>query len=86
MNTRIDNLEVRFNFDSDRDAEIVKHFQGAGGEYCCTILWWVKDSEGYSIHTIGGRIFGQDIDRDTLWKLMKYGQTVMEARFSLDQQ
>lgn len=81
---RIQNLEFKTNFGTGRDPEIVKNFDFASKESQYTILWWIKDKEGYDIHFLGSRPFSEDINGDILWKLMEYGQTVLDARFKVE--
>lgn len=80
---RVKNLEFIKNSGSDRDAEIVGYGKVSNGtEYLYTILWWRKDKEGYYIEFVGDRPLQID-DHDTLWHLMVYGQTVMDAEHKL---
>lgn len=53
-----------------------------GEAFCYTLLWWKKDSEGYYIEFVGTRPLEYD-DQETLFKMMKYGQTVLDAEFKL---
>jgi hypothetical protein len=83
MNLRKDNLEFRRNKDG-RPAEIVRWTKnGDGTEYCYTILWWQRDSEGFYIAFVGRRPF--DDDSDNLWEMMEYGQEVLDAEFKLEE-
>jgi hypothetical protein len=51
-------------------------------EYCYTILRWIWSSEQPDIEVIGSRPFEVE-DTETLWKLMKYGQDVIQAEYDL---
>ena len=53
-----------------------------GEEYCYTLLWWKKDSEGYYIEFVGPRPLEYH-DQQRLFKMMKYGQAVLDADFNL---
>ena len=80
---RVKNLEFIRNSGSDRGAEIVGFGTNSNDtEYRYTILWWREDKEGYHIEFVGDRPLQID-DRDTLWHLMAYGQTVMDAEYKL---
>lgn len=84
MNQTFGELEFRLNGDS-RDPEIVKKIKMENGaESCYSLLFWRKDKEGYSIETVGGRIFDEGIDSADLMKLMKFGQKVLDAKFDLE--
>jgi hypothetical protein len=81
---RIDNLEFRRN-QTGRDAEIVCwETNGDGQEYCYTLLWYQKDSEGYYIQFVGRRPLDHKFD-NALWGVMEYGQDVLDAEFKLEE-
>lgn len=82
---RQENLEYRHLSEARRDAEIVAwRNDGKGGEYCYTLLFWRKDKEGYFIEFVGGRPLNKNIDKDVLFKLMRYGQAVLDAAFEVE--
>lgn len=84
MKQTLGELEFRLNGDG-RDPEIVKKIKMEdGANSCYTLLFWRKDKEGYSIETVGGRIFDEGVDSAELMKLMKFGQKVLEAKFDLE--
>lgn len=79
---RIKNLEFR-QLGGDRLAEIICWSHNGGkSEFCYTVLWFKKDNEGYYIEFVGDRPLKVE-DRDTLWNLMEYGQTVLDAQWRL---
>lgn len=83
MNLRKDNLEFRRNKE-DRPAEIVRWAKnGDGTEYCYTLLWYKRDSEGFYVEFVGRRPF--DDDSANLWEIMEYGQEVLDAEFKLEE-
>lgn len=68
----------------ERDPEIVAWAKTAAGvDYCFTLLWWRKSSEGWSIEFVGDRPLDQDAA--DIWRLMRYGQSVLQAQFELEQ-
>lgn len=77
---RVKNLEFRRL--EGRYPEIVSWFDSNGstiiGEHCYTLLWYLKNKEGYYIQFIGDRPLVYE-DQDLLWKMMKYGQKVLDA-------
>ena len=82
---RLQNMEYRHLSDSRRDAEIVAwQSKGNGEEYCYTLLFWRKGSEGYFIEFVGGMPLNKYIDKDILFKLMRYGQAVLDAAFEVE--
>jgi hypothetical protein len=58
---------------------------GTSKQYCITVLSWSKGSEGWDIKFIGDRPFSDTIDTDDLWALMRYGNTVTNAVFRLEE-
>lgn len=85
MKKRINDLEFRLN-DDKRSPEIVGfNRQRDGTEYCYTIVFYEKDSEGYNVHFVGSRPFSEEIDKDAFWKLLQFGQTICDAVFKLEQ-
>jgi hypothetical protein len=84
MNRRVNNLEFRM-LGADRAAEIVCWETNSDGqEYCYTLLWYQKGSEGYYIEFVGRRPLDHKFD-DVLWAIMEYGQTVLDAEFRLNE-
>ena len=82
MNQRLNDLEFRML--DNRNPEIVQWKTDSGGkDYCFTILWYKKDSEGYHVEFVGDRPF-QYHDTESLWKLMVYGNKIMEAIYNLE--
>jgi hypothetical protein len=78
---RINNLEFR-RIGGNRPAEIICWIDGT--ESCYTILWYIPGNEGYHIEFVGSRPFELEYDdKKVLWKLMHYGQKVLDAEFEL---
>lgn len=71
------NLEFR-QIDG-RDPEIV-----VASPHVYTILWWKRDKEGWYIKFVGSRPLDLDM-ADDVWKLMRYGQSVLDAQFRLEE-
>lgn len=80
---RIGELEFR-ELGGGRPPEVVHWFRTASidKEVCRTLMFYERDEEGYSVRFIGGRPFDH-WDKD-LWRLMRYGQEVLNARFKLE--
>jgi hypothetical protein len=67
-----------------RDPEIICWVKQEGRDpYCYTLLWWRRGKEGWHIEFVGARPLEQE--RDDIWNLMKYGQSVLDAMFELEQ-
>ena len=81
MNMHINDIEFRML--DNHNPEIVEWFESNGKPTCCTLLWFKKGSEGYYVEFVGDRPF-QHEDTECLWKLMEYGQSVLNARFKLE--
>lgn len=82
---RLGGLEFR-QVAGERSPEIVKwNPNPAGKEYCYTIMWFERDSEGYYAKFVGSRPFEID-DDGTLWALMRYADAVLTARWKLEMQ
>ena len=81
---RVKNLEFRRL--EDREPEIIAWVESNGttitGEYCYTLLWYLKNKEGYYIQFIGDRPLVYE-DQELLWKMMNYGQKVLDAELEL---
>jgi len=76
--------DLEFRCLPNRDPEIIRWKVTADGmPYCYTVLWFRRDSEGYNIEFVGTRPF--DIDQDLIWKMMRYGNDVLEARVRLEE-
>ena len=89
MNKRVYDLEFRWTLSYGENAtkypEIVRWYERKEGDpFCCTLLYWVRDSEGWRITFVGDRPFDNEVDKDALWALMKYGQSVSDAQFKLE--
>jgi len=76
---RIENYEVRSCdnklMQSSGDhvtGEIIKWF----GESCCTLAYWIKDSEGYYLKFCGSRPLNEN--KDIFWKLITIGQGFLD--------
>ena len=83
---RINDIEFR-QMGGGRNAEIIcwNNFNNSDApfeEYCYTLMWFRKDKEGYFIEFIGDRPLKYH-NTEVLWRLMKYGQTVLTARMAL---
>lgn len=88
MSKRIADLEFRWTQslgrDGERYPEIVRWYNRAEGDsFCCTVLYWVRDSEGWDIKFVGDRPFDSELDQDLLWALMRYGQSLASAEYKL---
>lgn len=84
---RINNLEFRKSYPigntTDYYYEIVEFQQRENDkEYCYTLLRWKWTKECPDIQFVGPRPFKCE-DQETLWKLMKYGQDVIQAEYDL---
>ena len=68
-----------------RDPEIIRWVEreGYGLPFCYTVLWWRRSKEGWRIEFVGSRPLEQE--REDIWSLMKYGQSVLDAQFELEQ-
>lgn len=81
---KLNDLEFSSNYDTDRPPEIIRWFPTALGQSKYTLLFYEKNSEGYYVQFIGDRPFDDAVDANALWKLMQYGQAVLNARFKLE--
>lgn len=95
MNKRVSNLEFRCvddtinkgQSDHRSRAEIVRWYdREVGDPFCCTILYWSKDKEGWDITFVGDRPFDNEINQPLLWTLMKYGQRILDCNFRLEEE
>ena len=74
FNIRIEDLEVRSH--NTALTEIVRWFVGfTGNEYCCTIAYWNKTSDGYDLKFVGDRPF--EVNPELFMRLAKYGQEIL---------
>lgn len=85
---KVQNLEFRWTRSLGKDSqsypEIVRWYDRAEGDaFCCTLLYWVKDSEGWDIKFVGDRPFDPELDQDLVWALMRYGQSQAHAEYKL---
>lgn len=80
---KINNIEFRKSFPlgnkKDYYYEIVEWFESGT---CCTLLRWEMCEEQPDIRFVGSRPFSYE-DKETLWKLMEYGQDVIQAEYKL---
>jgi hypothetical protein len=88
MNKRIGDLEFRYIPSKAPFAskwEIVKweNHEEKEGEYCYTLVLYDMHNEGFDIQFVGSRPFEYE-NKDKLWDLMKFGQSVLEALFELE--
>ena len=90
MSKRIGNLEFRwtrsYGASEATYPEIVCWFPCSDNqaETCYTLMHWVRGSEGWDIRFVGDRPFDQDrFDREILWQLMQYGQSLADAEFRI---
>lgn len=77
---RIKQLEFCRNGDN-RPPEIIKWSEG-DVPYRWTLLFWDKDSEGWFIRFVGDRPLIEE-ESKSLFELMRYAQTVLDAEFKL---
>lgn len=75
---RYKNLEFRQK--DGRDPELVVWLPSFAS--CYTILWWKRDKEGWYIEFVGARPL--DHDMEDVWKMMRYGQSILDAQFNLE--
>jgi hypothetical protein len=82
---RLKNLEFRNLTIESRPAEIVQwNTDSSGNEYCFTLLFYERDSEGYHICFVGDRPLQYE-DEEIMFAMMKYGQTVMDAKWKVEE-
>jgi hypothetical protein len=80
------NLAFRHQFSDARDSEIVAFTRDENNmEYCYTLLFWRRGSEGYSIEFVGNRPF-ETTSLKAFWSLAKYGQAILDAEFILEKE
>lgn len=80
---RIKNIEFRHL--DQRPAEIVQWATDSSGkEFCFTLLFYKRNSEGYYIEFVGARPL-EYADEELMWVLMKYGQSVMDAKWRVEE-
>jgi hypothetical protein len=84
MKKRLGSLEFRYQEFEDRDAEIVTWDSNDTGEFCYSLLFWRKDREGYYVEFVGSRPLDQIHNHEHLWKLIRYGQSVLDATYELE--
>lgn len=83
MNKRINDIEFRWT--ENRKPEIVQWTKDVNGrDFHFTLLWFSKDKEGYYVEFIGDRPLNYH-DTETLWKLMRYGNSVYNATLELEE-
>jgi hypothetical protein len=58
---------------------------GDGSKYRIAICFYQKGSEGYYVKFIGDRPFRLE-NHEAFWSLLKFGQTVLDASFALEQE
>lgn len=90
-NRKVNDLEFRWTNSLGKNPEhypeIVRWYNRKDGDdFCCTLLYWVRDREGWDIKFVGDRPFDTEIDARVLWILMQYGQTVASAEFRITEQ
>lgn len=57
-----------------------------GAEYCFSLAYWSKDSEGYDLKFVGDRPF-KDIepeDLEIVWKALRVAQKVLDSWFDME--
>lgn len=57
-----------------------------GAEYCLSLAYWCKNSEGYELKFVGDRPF-KDIESEDLeivWKALRVAQKVLDAWFDME--
>tara|TARA_R110000868_G_scaffold191533_2_gene435709 strand:+ start:527 stop:781 length:255 start_codon:yes stop_codon:yes gene_type:complete len=80
---KLKNLEFRHS--EGRSAEIVQwNTTNKGEQFCFTLLFYEHESEGYEIRFVGDRPLQYD-DEETMFAMMKYGQTVMDAKWKVEE-
>ena len=82
---RFEEFEFRrnLNHETNRDPEIIKWVTYTDDdEFCFTLLWFKRDCDEWYIEFVGDRPFKEE-NREELWKLMEYGQAVLDAEFKL---
>lgn len=79
---RRDDLEFRDL--PHRSAEIICWSKDSKGtEFCYTLMFFEKDSEGFYATFVGGRPLEYAHPME-LWSMMKYAQKILTARFELE--
>lgn len=82
---RFEEFEFRRNLNNECEINptIVKWKTDPDGkDYCFTILVFKRDCDGWFIQFIGDSALTVD-NLPALWKLMTYGQAVLDAEFKL---
>ncbi len=88
---RVVSFEFRRNKDTDRDPEVVcwqnygeskSNDSNSEQEYCFTLAWFRRDSEGYHVEFVGDRPFKVE-NTKSFWEMLKYGQSVLDAEIRL---
>lgn len=79
--------DIEFRQIDGQRPEIVQWFKrtAEGPEHCITLCRWSQDAEGYSVEFVGSWPFDY-AHTIQLWKLMQYGQKVLDAQFELEQE
>lgn len=76
--------DLQFRDFHSRTPEIVRWSKDSKGtEFCYTLMFFEKDSEGFNINFIGGRPLEYENPME-LWTMMKYAQKILTARFELE--
>jgi hypothetical protein len=54
-------------------------------EFCYTLAYWVKDSEGWDLKFVGNRPFQDDQFKSRLfWELAHLGQQIVDAEYRMN--
>ena len=81
---KIGNLEVRYS-KLNQGYELVQWFDvDNDNKHCIVVAFFQEGSEGCNIEFVGSRPFNTGESLGTLWALLKYGQTIVDAEFELD--
>jgi hypothetical protein len=65
---------IKWEHPSDEVAEL----------FCYVLAYWVKGKEGYDLHFVGDRPFGEEIPRDSFMFLASEGQKTLDKEFFKD--
>lgn len=77
--------DIEFRQMPERQPEIIRwNKDSSGKEYCYTLMFFEKDSEGFYARFVGDRPMKVD-NHQVLWSLMHYAQKVLDAAFKLQE-
>jgi hypothetical protein len=83
---RYEEFEFRRNLNSELNTypEIVKWVTYSDDDkFCFTLLWFKENEDGWYVEFVGDRPLKEE-NREELWKMMEYGQAVLDAELKLE--